>query len=210
MTKKAKMVTPKGVAIFPNITKEGEYEGKKTGKYDCKLRLDPSNKADAAFIDRCEEIVNEKIDNYLDKLKSSDKKKYSIQSKWDRRSPFVPELDDNGEENGMVTIKFTRGVDKGMPLIVDAKKVQIKKPPVITGGSVLRVAYAIGGAYAMPSGKFLGVPFYMNAVQLIELGSFGGSADDFDEEDGFEYDEDAFDSTPPFDDGDEDEEDDDF
>ncbi len=210
-TKKAKNVTPAGIAVWPNITTESEFEGKKTGKFDCKLKFDPSIPAVSEWIERVEEDVNERIDTYLDKKKADDKKAFNIQSKWQRRSPFIPELDEEGNETGLVTIKFTRKVDKGVPKIVDAKKTVMTKLPKITGGSLLKVAYGFGGAYGMPSGKFLGVPMYMNIVQVLELASFGGSdVDDFEEEEGYEYDEDSIAESEPEAPTEDEDEDDDF
>lgn len=184
--KKSKQITPAGIAVFPSITKEITYDGKGTGKTGTGLKLDPSNSIHAAWIDEIQALENLKMDEYLVELHSSDKKAYNIQSKWDRRSVFQPELDDEGEETGMLIVKFKRSLEKGIATVKDAKRNVITHTVTVTGGSTIKVAYGIGRVYSMGSGKFIGIPMYMNAVQLLALGSNGGSADDFEDEDGFD------------------------
>lgn len=197
-TKKAKMVTPKGILVFPAITKEDEYEGVKTGKYKAPLKLNPADPGVQAWMDRTEADINERIDAYLADLKKTDKKKFNIQSKYQRTSPFKPIYDDEGNETGEVKVTFNRKVEKGIAKVIDSAKNVIKNPQV-TGGSTVKIAYGMGKAYGMAAHKMLGVPLYLNIVQLIELASFGSSVDDFDEEEGY-VDDGAGDQTDDFDD----------
>lgn len=184
--KKSKQITPVGIAVFPSITKEITFDGKGIGKTGTGLKLDPSKPVDAEWVDYIQALENEMIDEYLEKLKVKDKKAYNIQSKWDRRSALQPELDDEGEETGMLVIKFHRKLEKGIATLKDAKRNTLPNTFVVTGGSTIKVAYGTGWVYALGSGKYLGVPFYMNAVQVLALGSMGGTADDFEDEEGFD------------------------
>jgi hypothetical protein len=190
--KKAKLVTPKAPVTWgKSLTEEGEFEGKKTGKYEGKQRFDPiNNKEHEAFVEFLRSEVTAMTDAYLEDLKKSDPKKFKIQSKWERKDPFTEELDDQGDETGMLLCKFSRSTKKGLATFVDAHKTRIKGTPSIFGGAEIKIAFAFGKVYAMGSNKLVGVPLYMNAVQVITLGGDqGGTADDFDEEDGYEYDD---------------------
>ncbi|MDJ1139656.1 hypothetical protein [Marinicella marina] len=189
--KKAKLVTPKAVVTWgKSLTNEGEFDGKKTGKYEGKLRFDPSLPDHAEFIEFLRESISTDVDAYLEDLKKSDPKKHKIQSKWERKDPFTEELDDQGDETGMLLCKFTRSVKKGLATFVDSGKTKMKKVPDVYGGAEIKIAYGFGKVYAMGSSKLVGVPLYMNAVQVITLGgNSGGNENDFDEEDGYEYDD---------------------
>jgi hypothetical protein len=115
----------------------------------------------------------------------------------------TPEEDENGELTGRIRVKFKtfakdkNGEKKSPPMVVDAKKNILTRPPLIGKGSKVRVAF-FPAFYANPKDKRFGVTFYLNAVQIVELVTHtgGGGADAFAEEEGFVgKDETAFDGS---------------
>ena len=104
----------------------------------------------------------------------------------------TPEEDENGELTGRIRVKFKTyakdkdGNDKPRPMVVDAKKNILTKPPLIGKGSKVKVAF-YPSFYASEKDKKFGVTFYLNAVQIVDLVAHtgGGGADAFAEEEGF-------------------------
>lgn len=87
------------------------------------------------------------------------------------------DVDNEGEETGKVIIrpkmkaKVKRkdgSVQERKPVVFDAKGLKLKNPPIIGGGSKMKLAITIQ-PYHMESTNEVGITFYLNAVQIIEL-----------------------------------------
>lgn len=199
-----KAISPKGVAVFPWLTK-ADTKWKPEGEFKTGLRLegDAAEAFKADIESRTEAALEATKTELMEAAKTDPKKKAAIArtiKELQVSFPFKPTYDDEGEETGdleftfktKATIKSKTGgvINKKLPLF-DAKK-QPLGSVAIFGGSVIKVAFEYM-PYYNPATKTVGVSLRMNAVQVLELnsGSAGGNAGafGFDEEEGYEFDE---------------------
>jgi len=207
MSKFIKMVTPAGVAIWPSLGK-ANTKFNPDGVFEIKLRMDGSDPKVQTFIaqiDAAREAALVTIrTEYEEKLaKATGSGKSSAAAALKKLgmadSPIRPFYDEDGNETGDFTIacklkaKFTRkdgtvGQHEFVPC-VDAKKQSFDPRQVGVGsGSVCRASITTY-PYVVPSTMQAGVAVRLEAVQVIKLVEFGGSASStsmFDEEDGDE------------------------
>jgi hypothetical protein len=162
----ANILTPKGVAVYPNI----DRPDRKYGNYKCDLLMDPK---EASAIKR---TLMEEVAKVHGKAKAK-----SAEYKCFKKD----------EETGKILVRAT---SKYPPAVFDIKGGMVfhpeKKPggkvPPVAGGSVLRMRVGAAAYKNDPGGKL-----YLNAVQLITLQTYnsGGfdSAEDAlgDDEDGY-------------------------
>jgi hypothetical protein len=203
--------TPKGVAVFPWLTKP-DTKFHSDGQYKTGLRLTEAEAAPfkAAILAEVAKVKAE-TEKFLKAKAASaesgkDKLKYrNALSDLKVHYPFVETVDDDGEPTGELEFKFStsaviKNADGSVRSksidIFDAKKQRIR-PASIFAGSVLRIAYALS-PYYIPGTNTVGVALYINAVQVIELVSAAGKgarADSFgfSEEEGYTADEEATD-----------------
>lgn len=147
-------MTPIGLSGYSNLTKP-DTKFDPNGVYKTSVRV-PEEKAEA-IIEQAKEVA-------LDELgpKKAAKAKFPI--------------DEN--DDGTVTIRLKT---RKAPKLFDAIGNQIKDPDLIVGGgSKIR---AKGSMKAYENGANIGVSFYLNEVQIIDLRSAGGF-DPVDDEDG--------------------------
>jgi hypothetical protein len=178
MTKEKKevrkrVISPRGTAVYPKLDVEDVYEGKPVG-YKVELRMDA---------DEAKGVFSEYQDA-IDALYAKTKKE--LEPAKARKLQTNDLLIDHGD--GTVSVKFSSHYK---PAIFDAKGKLIKKVPEIWGGSVVKVAFDVGGTYVKNSK--VGFKLYMTAVQILELktkGVAGLSNGVFDAEEGYEAPED--------------------
>lgn len=207
------IVTPKGVAVFPWLTR-ADTKFKEEGEYRTGLAVDPADPAVKAFVASIKEIQKEAVAA----CKAVSKKKFEI------APVFTKELDDQEAETGRILFRAktsaTRtGKDKRVvetPLkIVDAHKNKHPSSVPVYGGSLLKLVVSVVPRLVKGT---LYLSLYIVAVQVLELVSSSGAEDMFDEEEGYTADaaaaaadSDAFDDADADagDDEDEDEDEDD-
>lgn len=218
--KRIRMTSPKGAAVWPRLN-EPDTKFKDEGEYTVKLAFDEDDPAAQKFIQALEKIRDEQFAEWLSE---NPKKKKQAEV----APVFTEEVDDDGDETGRILFNFkmkasgkNRKTGKPWtmkPVIFDAHKRELKNPPMIGSGSVLRVNFEPSGWFVESAKKFY-LTLRMNAVQLIELVEFGvRDADAFgfeEEEDGFEASEEhtskkAKDDDAPWDDDDDDDDDGDY
>lgn len=192
-----KIITPKGVAIYPRLNKP-DTKFNAAGVYDCRVRLDPEASDVQELVEKLEKLRDSFYDATVTELKEA--KKAAKAKKLTKRAVFTDDVDAEGEETGLIVLKAKTtasgtGKDgkpwKRSPTLFDAKGTKLKDPPLIYGGSEVKVA-ATARPYLMESSSEIGVTLYLDAVQIIKLVSGSGqSADDFGfgEEDGYEADD---------------------
>ena len=197
--KNPKYTTPAGIAVYPSLNKPDEYNGKVTG---FKVDLEMSREDAQPLID----AIEKQMKVVHKQLCEETGKKINI-AKLNR--PYF----DHEEKDGVVVIRCKQNHEiNGEPVRIiffDAKGNRIENPPLVRGGSKLKVAgtlYGYGGAQK-------GLKLTISAVQIIELAEGGDASADqfgFGEEDGFEadHDDDAPFDTDGEDEGFEDEDDD--
>lgn len=144
---KAKFVTPKGSAVWPWLSNpDTRYNAE--GVYKTDLMV-PKDQAQAIMAKAKEIFVEEYGDKALPK------------AKW----PF--EID---EESGGVRI---RAKSAKKPVLYDAAGSVIKEDLNVGNGSGIKVS---GVMSTYNAGGNTGVTMYLNAVQIIDLVEFGGTA----------------------------------
>lgn len=182
-----KGITPKGVAIFPWITK-ADTKWKPEGEFRIRLKLEGNDadtlraQIDEAY-DKAIALMAEEKEILPKKIKKVDK-------------PYKLEEDKEGNETGAVLFTFKQKAqitlkDKTVKNIkvdvVDAKNKPLPKDTPVYGGSIVRVAFEALPFYAPASGA--GLTLRLNAVKVLTLVSSGSRDHGFDEEEGYEAEE---------------------
>lgn len=207
-----KLMTPKGVAKFPNLNKpdtkfnpDGEFKVGVilSGEESAKFRMQIDQEADKALANAKAEL-EEKVANEKGEKKAKAKKALDELAMADM--PYKPVYDEDGNETGDFVLQFkmkaqrkdkkTGQVTKMFPKLFDAAGKQIPQSKDIWGGSLIKVAGLINPFY-IPGTNMAGVSLRLSAVQVIELRSSGGgdaSSYGFGKEDGYNTEDD---STPP-------------
>ena len=179
------VTSPKGTAMWCKITEPDRMYNDK-GVLSTSLVCDPDDPTVKAFVAKLEEFR----DIALAETKETLGAKAAM---YKPRPVFTPEYSQDGAETGAIVFKFTlKDVDdrlaegkQGKIVVVDTKKQAVNPVPLIGNGSVIRCV-AFPNPYTMPNTKEVGVTLIWTKMQIIDLVSFGGVSDEFDEEDGFE------------------------
>ncbi|QOC54163.1 hypothetical protein [Caulobacter vibrioides] len=189
-----KILTPKGVAIYPHLNKaDTKYNA--DGRFHTKLALDADDPETQAFVAKLEAIRDEVFDKKYAELVEA--KKVARAKEMTKGPVFKVEVDDEtGEETGRLLITVAmkhRVVSKKdgktyflVPKYFNAKRVQLKNPPIIGSNSLLR-CFVEPWASLKEDTKSVNVTLRLDAVQIITLSSFGqrsGADYGFAEEDG--------------------------
>lgn len=191
--KKLKLLTPRGVAIYPHLN-QADTKWKAEGEYHVKLAMDADDPQVQAFIETLEAARDAKYQEEYDRL-VADKK--SARAKELKKVPVVKvETDDEtDEETGRVIVKVSmkakitpktgRNAGKTISMKPDyfnGKKEELKNPPKIGGGSTLR-CHVEPYAYLAEKDKEIGISLRLQSVQIIKLVSWGARDPGFSEED---------------------------
>lgn len=209
--KKADRYTsPKGIAKFPRLS-EPDTKFKKDGEYSVKLLLSADDATCKDFCKLLDTITAEAFEEQKANLKPAKAKTLQL---------YVPykeeEHHETGEPTGNIEFNFKTGAkykdkksgemkDKKLNLF-DSKGKLIETQVNVGGGSVVKVNFTPFSFYAA-NGNSAGASLRMNAVQILQLKTWGGaSAEEYGfgkEEDGFEAEtaEKFEDSAPAGDDG---------
>ena len=207
------IITPAGIAVWPKLNEPDTYKGKST--FNTKLVIDPTedglvNKQPRNLVEAAEELR----DAFLEATRASlleqaaelkaAKKGAKAKEAADKARDIEavdfgkPEVDDDsGEETGKLVIsaktnstyKDKKGVERDRKITVfDAKGKKLDEAPQIGSGSTLKIAASMV-PYYMPADNVVGVTLYLDAVQIIDLVTFGGGrsaeAYGFGEEEGY-------------------------
>jgi hypothetical protein len=161
ISKTIRFVTPVGVAVYPKIS-EPDTKGKYAdGKY----------KTDVDFGDHTDALI----------------KKFEDAAKaWGApmNLPVVEQKDKDKKPTGKRLIRFK---SKYRPAVFDAKKNPLPENMVIGGGSEIRIDCTL---FPYTEGKG-GVALRLGPVQVANLVEGGEGAANFDEMEGFTYDDDS-------------------
>ena len=180
------VTSPKGKAMWCKVTEpERTYNDK--GVLSTNLVCDPEDPTVKAFIEKLEELRDIALAETKETLGAKG-------AQYKPRSVFTEEFDKEGEATGNIVFKFVlKDIDsrkeaghQATITVVDTKKQKVSPVPLVGNGSVVRCV-AFANPYTMANTKEVGISLIWSKMQLIELVKYsGGSADDFDEEDGFE------------------------
>ena len=180
------VTSPKGKAMWCKVT-EPERTYNADGVLSTNLVCDPEDPTVKAFVAKLEELRDIALAETKETLGAKG-------AQYKAKSVFNEEFDKEGEATGNIFFKFAlKDIDKRKEaghqaaiIVVDTKKQKVSPVPLVGNGSIIRcVAYA--NPYTMANTKEVGISLIWSKMQLIDLVKYsGGSADDFDEEDGFE------------------------
>jgi hypothetical protein len=214
-----KVVTPKGVAIYPKLNKpDTKFDA--AGVFEVKLKFDPAaedgvlGKTATSWAD-IKAAVDAQQEGFLaakkaDLMKGDGKAKNKAKSIESVEWGAEPDVDDEGDETGLIVMKAkmkASGKSKEgkpwtrAPMLFDAKNKKLGEDVQIWGGSVLKVAGKIVPYYNAKD-NVVGSTMYLEAVQVIDLVSGQGrdaGAYGFGEEDGYAAPDES--ATPFSDDG---------
>lgn len=193
---RVRLTTPKGVAKYPYLTSP-DTKFDSAGIYRTSLLLDPKDPGVEDFLAQLDSLADEAYEKAVEELKQKGKKAMAKQVT--RQAPYIQEVDEDGNETGMVEVRFkckakveSKRHGKTMqlrPRLFDSKGNPIDPDDIsIYGGSVIRVNFT-PSPFFVASSKMAGVSLLLNAVQVIELVSGGGADAEsygFTEEEGFE------------------------
>ncbi|PXA91202.1 hypothetical protein DMC25_06520 [Caulobacter sp. D4A] len=189
-----KIRTPKGVAIYPHLNKaDTKYNA--DGRFHTKLALDADDPEVQAFITKLEAIRDAEFDRKYAEL--VEQKKMAVAKQMVKGPVCKPEIDnETGDETGrlLITVAMKHRVVSRkdgktyflVPKYFNSKREQLKNPPIIGGGSVLK-CFVVPWASLKEDTKSVNVTLRLDAVQILKLSSFGersGADYGFDEEDG--------------------------
>lgn len=204
-TNRVKLIFPRLPTAFVWLNKPNT-KWNANGKYECTVIADPSDEAIAAIVEKMTAVRDEAYETKLAELneatKGKDKAKAKVALKKLHKADIgAPELDDEAEETGNLKFKASSVASgkskkdgkpwKRKPTLFDAKGKKLDNPPLIFGGSEVKMAVT-AAPYYKPDDGSVGCTLYLDAVQVIKLVSgTGQSADDFGfgEEEGFEAEE---------------------
>lgn len=196
MSKKyQKFLTPLGTAKFPALVVP-----------DTKFNADGVYKTGLLMTAEDAEELSEKIIEVRDAfrkqtMKDADKKRQAVLKKYSNREPTTEDLDEDGEETGLVCFNLTMKAtvtkqDKTtftqQPKIFDTDNKDIRHEGLrLWGGSTLKAAGELV-PYCMDSSKEFGVSLRLKAVQVHTLNEGGDSAEGY----GFDTCDDGFKAAP--------------
>lgn len=189
--KDPKFTTPKGVFKYPRLN-EPDTKFKDAGEYSVKVIFTP---------DELEGLMA-KLQELQDEAVAAGKEEWEALPKASqKKNPFkvndlvADDYDADDQETGNVVMSFkllASGVNKKTnkawsrkPVIFDAKRAVIAKPPSIWGGTVGRVCFTVSPYFTATAGA--GLSLRISSVQILDLVSGGqrdGADEGFDEEDG--------------------------
>lgn len=172
-------VTPAGLAQFAYLIKPDEYKNQNKYKVNLVLSEDEASK----MVEGITKLAEEVFTQTQAALKPAKRKALRL------GLPFENETSKEGEETGNILFKF-KSANK--PDLFDAQGKPIEGDLNVGNGSLIKVAYSFcTDGYHMASMDLAGINLYFDAVQILELKGFSGSAKDygFEEEEGFSAEE---------------------
>lgn len=190
-SKRVRITTPKGIAKFPRLSSP-DTKFNPDGEYRVILLLDPEK--DKEFLDELDAMA----DAAVQKAQEENKRYRKLIQ---RQEPYKMELDQDGEETGLVEVKFkmrARVKSKDgkeynfAPALFDAQGKPIDPTKInIGGGSIIRVNFT-PNPYFVAATKTAGISLQLNAVQVLELVQYNGgdaASFGFEQEEGFSIDD---------------------
>jgi hypothetical protein len=191
--KMPRMTSPKGIAKFPALSVP-DTKFKKDGEFHVELLLDENDQANIKFVEGLRKLAEEAFQGFKAGLKKTAADKVRL------HLPFKQDLNKEDEPTGYVAIPFKTAaqyidkktqetIQKSVPLF-DAKGKAITSKPNVGGGSVIKVSFVPFEFYNASADK-AGVSLRLQAVQILELKSYGSTAADH----GFGQEEGGYDSS---------------
>lgn len=192
----ATMKTPKGKLMWAKVVTP-DTKWNPAGEYSCEILLKADDPATQEMCETLEKLVQEAVDKEMElkpeRFKSLPNKQPLTAFPWQEA------------EGGMLKFKAklkaqltTKNGDtfSQRPVVVDSKGVSILR--VAEDGRVMNNSFSIGNGsvgvvhfqptpYYIATSKTCGVSMRLKAVQVMKLEKYGNNGFDFEEADGFEY-----------------------
>lgn len=206
-----KLITPRGVTQYPRFNKPDT--GPKKSPHDPQFKTKLIFSKDGEFIkgkskvpyadmlSQLEAMRDELFDATTAKLKQEKdvQKRKKALSALNKRAVFQPVFDEDENETNEVSLSckmYAIAKDKNtgeekkrtLPIFSAKGGDPLKKPPMIGGGSEVKVGLSAKAYYNATNGE-VGITFYLDSVQLLKLVEFQGrnaEAYGFGKEDGYD------------------------
>lgn len=188
--KKVLVQTPPFVALWPKLH-EPDTKFNADGEFTVRAKFDPARPDVISFFDK----INELVEQAYQKAQDENPKFKAVMK---AVSPIKPELDDNGDETGFMTMnlkKIARVTSKKdgkvytfRVMLYDAQLNPLPSGVRIGGGSILRASFE-PYAYFNAKDKEAGISPRLEAIQVLDLKEWqgrDGASFGFDKEDGFD------------------------
>lgn len=200
--KKIRITSPPGIAVYPHIIKQDEYQLKENNKNECNtsLRLDPTDPGVAEYVAAIDAYAQEayaigKAALEAELAEAKGKKLADLKKQiadLQVHTSYKPDYDDDGEENGLLIFSAktqVAGVDKKsgatwereVPVYdsqAQAVKGKARADMKLWGGSTITISTQVVPFCAAGVGK-AGISLRLLAVQVHELATGSGSSDSF-------------------------------
>lgn len=187
-------VSPRGEAKWCKI-KEPERTFNAKGTFATELIVNPKDPTVQAYITKLEELRDAAFTEAKENLKPA------VAAKLNKKEVFTEVFDDDGNDTGLIKFKFkldnVDDKEKGRNKIsvVDAKRTPIKDIPLVGNGSIIRCE-AYCNPYYMANGNVIGISLMWKSMQLIKLSEYAGRGSAYDEEEGYEAEEETVEASP--------------
>jgi hypothetical protein len=180
MTKKKTLITtPRGVASWPRLnTPDTKFDAR--GKYSAKLRLRADDPEVQAFVAKLTALRDDFLAETVADLKANKKAALALELK-PGEIIKVERDQETGDETGYLIFMgsmYASGERKDgsawtqKPSIFSAKGVKLANPPVISGGSELKLSVEVE-PFINQTSKLAVLSVRLKAVQVIKLSSGG-------------------------------------
>jgi hypothetical protein len=177
-----RIITPKGAALFCHVV-EAQTDFNEKGTYSTMIVCDPEEPSVQKLINQLEELRDtayEETVATLGPVKSKGITKADV---------YKEDCDAEGNATGLIRFKLkldnvADALEKGWTAsitVIDASKRPINPVPLVGNGSIIRCA-GFAKPYYMGSTKSVGVSLKWDKMQIIDLVSFSGGGDEFDDE----------------------------
>lgn len=193
--KQIKLITPRGTAIYPNINRpDKKYPKNGYPVYGVKLAFTPGETAGLDEFTSKLEACRDEMEKHIRAELTAKKEGAKLKSL--KIAPVLKaEIDkETGDETGrlLMNAKLVSGGKSKegereftqKPDILDSKGKQLKNPPIIYGGSVLKLGVMVFGYYSAKDNE-VGVSFRLKAAQIIKLGEKRADFAFGEEDDGY-------------------------
>lgn len=176
---KIKTTTPKGIASWPRLnTPDTKFDPR--GKYSAKLRLEAARPDVQAFVATLEKLRDDFMAETVAALRADKKAALALEIK--AGDVIRVERDqETGDETGYLIFSasmYASGERKDgskwvqKPSIFSAKGVKLENPPVISGGSELKLSVELE-PFINQTSKTVSVSVRLKGAQVIKLSSGG-------------------------------------
>lgn len=170
------ITSPPGSAIWPALTNPTNFKGEGPLFYECKIKLDHRDDGVEDFLAQLSDAVSSGMEPLNEqRVRMGEKPLTKAQFKKRAPLPFQDELDDEGNETGMVIVKSKLRAERKVkgamvaqrPALFDAAGLQFNFDTPIWSGSTIKIAIQ-PAPYFVPALGY-GITLRLRAAQILKV-----------------------------------------